>query len=246
MRECCIVYRLCGIPVSVKFNNLSKGRGCLRRGWKEVGLNLTQREYLEEGAIVVIRCCIQYSLYCCSLDITRVIKSIWRNGQTSMNEIRDRWKGRGRMVDLNVNGRLTEICHEETVCKAVKWISPERDTVVAGFLGAFAKLPKSDYSFVMSVRPSALNSLPPSGRIFIKFGTWVFLENLSRKLVSLKSEKNNGYFNPLNPELNPICYLLALLGAHHFLHVSRIRVKLLTFRLLMAYIYIWSTHSWCF
>ena len=32
-------------------------------------------------------------------------------------------------------------------------------------------------------------------------------------------------FNPLNAELNPICYLLALLGAHHFLHVSRTRVK---------------------
>ena len=44
-------------------------------------------------------------------------------------------------------------------------------------------------------------------------------------------------FNPLNLELNPICYLLALLGAHHFYHVSRIRVKLLTFRLLMSYIY---------
>jgi len=43
--------------------------------------------------------------------------------------------------------------------------------------------------------------------------------------------------NPLNPELNPICYLLALLGAHHFLHVSRIRVKLLTLRRLMSYIY---------
>ena len=37
-------------------------------------------------------------------------------------------------------------------------------------------------------------------------------------------------FNPLKPELNSICYLLALLGAHHFLHVSRIRVKLLTLR----------------
>ena len=53
-------------------------------------------------------------------------------------------------------------------------------------------------------------------------------------------------FNPLNAELNPICYLLALL-AHHFLHVSRIRVKSLTLRLLMSYIYIyiyiWSTHS---
>ena len=45
------------------------------------------------------------------------------------------------------------------------------------------------------------------------------------------------YFNPLNAELNPICYLLALLGAHHFLHVSRIRVKSLTLRLLMSYIY---------
>ena len=47
--------------------------------------------------------------------------------------------------------------------------------------------------------------------------------------------------NPLKSELNSICYLLALLGARHFLHVSRIRVKLLTFRLLMSYI--WSTHS---
>ena len=31
--------------------------------------------------------------------------------------------------------------------------------------------------------------------------------------------------NPLNAELNSICHLLALLGVHHFLHVSRIRVK---------------------
>ena len=43
--------------------------------------------------------------------------------------------------------------------------------------------------------------------------------------------------NPLNVELNPICCLLALLGAHHFLHVSRMRVKSLILRLLMSYIY---------
>jgi len=49
-------------------------------------------------------------------------------------------------------------------------------------------------------------------------------------------------FNPLNPELNPICYLLALLGAHHFLHLSRIRIKLLTFRLLISYMYIYMEH----
>ena len=45
------------------------------------------------------------------------------------------------------------------------------------------------------------------------------------------------FFNPLNAELNPICHLLALLGVHHFLHLSRIRVKSLTLRLLMSYVY---------
>ena len=46
----------------------------------------------------------------------------------------------------------------------------------------------------------------------------------------------NSVVNPLNAELNPICYLLALL-AHHFVHVRRIRVKSLTLRLLMSYIH---------
>jgi hypothetical protein len=31
--------------------------------------------------------------------------------------------------------------------------------------------------------------------------------------------------NPLNAKLNPICHLLALLGAHHILHVSMIKVE---------------------
>jgi hypothetical protein len=35
--------------------------------------------------------------------------------------------------------------------------------------------------------------------------------------------------NPLNAKLNSICHLPALLGAHHILHVSRIRVKMVTF-----------------
>ena len=33
------------------------------------------------------------------------------------------------------------------------------------------------------------------------------------------------WINPLNTQLNPICHLLALLGAHHILHFSRIRVN---------------------
>jgi len=31
--------------------------------------------------------------------------------------------------------------------------------------------------------------------------------------------------NPLNTELNHICNLLALLGAHHILHINRIKVN---------------------
>ena len=35
-----------------------------------------------------------------------------------------------------------------------------------------------------------------------------------------------GNINPLNAELNPIYHLLSSLGAHHILHVSRIRVNM--------------------
>jgi len=48
--------------------------------------------------------------------------------------------------------------------------------------------------------------------------------NLNRFGQSLKGSGRD-LINPLNAELNPICYLLALFGAYHFLHVSRIRVK---------------------
>jgi len=43
-------------------------------------------------------------------------------------------------------------------------------------------------------------------------------------LYKLKSGMK--HINPLNDELNPICHLLALLGVHHFLHISRIRVNI--------------------
>jgi len=73
----------------------------------------------------------------------------------------------------------------------------------------------------------------------------VFENMVLRRIFGLEKDEvkgewrklHNEELNPLNPELNPICYLLALLGAHHFLHVSRIRFKSLTFRRLMSYTY---------
>jgi len=97
-------------------------------------------------------------------------------------------------------------------------------SIFHSFLGAFSKLRTATISFVMSV----CASIRPSFR----------LHETTR--LSLWTNFHEVWYlglNPLNPELNPIFYLLALLGAHHFLHVSRIRVKLLTFRLLMSYIY---------
>ena len=78
--------------------------------------------------------------------------------------------------------------------------------------------------------------------------TFVYQVGNNKKVINLSfyvhisvsfrlKQKKRSRFNLLNAELNPICYLLALLGAHHFLHVSRIRVKSLILRLLMLYIY---------
>ena len=80
--------------------------------------------------------------------------------------------------------------------------------------------------------------------LFVKFkGDFFFLflrQNVCAPSMLLylvrKWKVCNFLINPLTPELNPICYMLALL-AHHFIHVSRIRVKSLTLRLLMSYIY---------
>ena len=48
---------------------------------------------------------------------------------------------------------------------------------------------------------------------------------ISNQETSCTHEASYVQFNPLNAELNPICHLLALLGARHILHISRIRVN---------------------
>jgi len=55
---------------------------------------------------------------------------------------------------------------------------------IIGFLDAFQKLRKSHYFLrhtCPSVPLSAWNNSAPTGRIFMKFGIWVFFEHLSRK-----------------------------------------------------------------
>jgi len=47
-------------------------------------------------------------------------------------------------------------------------------------------------------------------------------------------------FSPLNADLNPTCQLLVLLGAHHILHVSRVRVKHTTQNVTQIYRYVYD------
>jgi len=63
--------------------------------------------------------------------------------------------------------------------------------------------------------------------------TFSGLGHKRRRCQNGRAKKENGNLRdvwgtiiPLNAELNPICHLLALFGAHHILHVSRIRVKI--------------------
>jgi hypothetical protein len=58
----------------------------------------------------------------------------------------------------------------------------------------------------------------PEQLIAVQVLNWLYKRNTVHLLINIS-------FNPLNSELNPICHLLALLGAHHILRVSRVRVN---------------------
>jgi hypothetical protein len=56
------------------------------------------------------------------------------------------------------------------------------------------------------------------------FGSCI-IHILFTECAKIKKNNANSGSKRLNAELNPICHLLALLGAHHIFHVSELRVK---------------------
>ena len=95
--------------------------------------------------------------------------------------------------------RITERCGLKYIgIKAFNLKKNSHFLLSSIFLGALAKLRKATISCVMSVRPffhlSAWNNTAPIVRIFMKFGTGVFFENLlSEFQFSLKSDKDKRY-----------------------------------------------------
>ena len=59
--------------------------------------------------------------------------------------------------------------------------------------------------------------------LFINAQIWILL--LWTGYQQCTEQNTQSFFNPLNAELNPIRHLLALVGARHIVHVSRIRVN---------------------
>jgi len=55
------------------------------------------------------------------------------------------------------------------------------DQIISPFIGVFAKSRRATINFTMSVRPTSFNDSSPTGRTLVKFGIWVFFENLLRK-----------------------------------------------------------------
>jgi hypothetical protein len=53
--------------------------------------------------------------------------------------------------------------------------------LIKASLGAFAKFREATASFAMSVRPSAWNSSPPTGRVFTKFDFSIFFRKYVEK-----------------------------------------------------------------
>ena len=67
--------------------------------------------------------------------------------------------------------------------------------------------------------------------VWALWGVDKFLAPASSLVATLKVSwlPRSKVFNPLSAELNPICHLLALLGAHPILHISRIRVNRISY-----------------
>jgi len=84
---------------------------------------------------------------------------------------------------------------------------------------------------------SSLSICAPDGhllRVTIPDAVLIQFDLLRMSKILLETvhvEDYNKCINPLNAELNPICHLLVLLGAHHILHVGRLRVKNLCIKL---------------
>jgi hypothetical protein len=69
--------------------------------------------------------------------------------------------------------------------------------------------------------------------------SWLFIERIMMHGSTTKFPHDGKHqtfksINSLNAKLNPICLLLALLGAHYIFHVSGLRVNMTSYSILQT------------
>jgi len=82
-------------------------------------------------------------------------------------------------------------------------------------------------SLKLHKRPLVLHTWKVVGRAVV--GSCRIFHCKNRNMMNGSTNVNFIVSEPFKRQLNPICNRLALLGAHHILHVSKIRVKLKMF-----------------
>ena len=130
------------------------------------------------------------------------------------------------------------LCLQCTMVSVMPWGARPPTEIQQGFFSGFPRMQSGMFVILCNTVFNCCNFnryiyIFTCGPYIQTFLVWPFMpENrnfnhsvwliLYSKPLDLKCMK---WINPLNAELNPICHLLALLRAHHILHISRIRVK---------------------
>jgi len=129
----------------------------------------------------------------------------WPSSDRALNRLRARWPGYRSSVPRGAR-----------VCSPLITIQTD------------SELDPPSYRIVMRVNVNTYLYAVPKLRMP---GTLHPLPDLERTRLYLRLRNLQGtpcqflFLNSLNDDLNPICHLQALLGAHHILHVGRIRVN---------------------
>jgi len=114
--------------------------------------------------------------------------------------------------------KMLSVCHKKSmICLAFISVALTSWAKILMFLHCVRK--QISFISMINIYSSVTRSVLKSGKIM-----WMSVR-LPEYVTSIKLVPVVIIFNPLNAELNPICHMLALLWAHHILHVSRIRVK---------------------
>ena len=120
-------------------------------------------------------------------------------------------------------GTVTSAFPSNIACSQIE-VRETRPFAVLSWEGSLMLTPRHDIPRLTRMAFEVSGVLPPSVRWRLSASP-ACLSLRKYIAFSLPLFINWSGIKPLNAELIPNCHLLALLGAHHILHVSRIRVK---------------------